>query len=134
MNSIFYYYQYENKSNYQSQYSICSIITPSKTLETKDTQFNWTNETFSQGGYENIIIGYFVLNDEDFLVAFPPQPVIITSPSHKTLWIIIIFVLIVLIIIYSTYVLYQQIKMKQIEVNSKHGINITLFDNSNKSQ
>ena len=66
----------------------------------------------SNNGYDNSIIGYFTLNDEDFLLVSDTEYITVINPSNF-LWLILIFCLLIIIISYGKYLLYKEVKKEK---------------------
>ena len=111
--SVFYYYLYKNVTGYQSQYSICSTLIPVLSNTTMEFENKWENKTMYENGYENILVAYFIKDDEDYLIAFNEQKVVIEDPTNRTLWLIVIFAFIVIMIMFATFFMYQEVKTKE---------------------
>ena len=111
--SVFYYYLYKNVNGYQSQYSICSTLIPVLSNTTMEFENKWENKTMYENGYENILVAYFIKDDEDYLIAFNEQKVVIEDPTNRTLWMIVIFAFIVIMIMFATFFMYQEVKTKE---------------------
>ena len=111
--SVFYYYLYKNVTGYQSQYSICSPLIPVLSNTTMEFENKWENKTMYENGYENILVAYFIKDDEDYLIAFNEQKVVIEDPTNRTLWMIVIFAFIVIMIMFATFFMYQEVKTKE---------------------
>ena len=79
------------------------------------SSYNWTNSTVTVDKVESLVIAYFTMDDEDFLVAFAPVVVDIIPPSNVWYWVISIFFVLVAILIYGTYLIYKEVKKKVIE-------------------
>ena len=63
-----------------------------------------------ENGYENILIAYFIKDDDDYLFAFNEQKVVIEDPANRTIW---LFAFIVIMIMFVTFFMYQEIKTKE---------------------
>ena len=111
--SVFYYYLYKNVTGYQSQYSICSTLIPVLSNTTMEFENKWENKTMYENGYENILVAYFIKDDEYYLIAFNEQKVVIEDPTNRTLWLIVIFAFIVIMIMFATFFMYQEVKTKE---------------------
>ena len=112
LNPMFYYYLYEKNSNYKSQYSICSMAIPIYSNSTTQTKLEWHNDTMDEEGYENIVIAYFSIDDEEYLIALNPVDIPIKRNGYKTYWFIVIFSLIIILVVYGTYRLYKEVRNK----------------------
>ena len=66
-----------------------------------------------ENGYENILVAYFIKDDEYYLIAFNEQKVVIEDPTNRTLWLIVIFAFIVIMIMFATFFMYQEVKTKE---------------------
>ena len=123
INAEYYYYLYEYKENTHSKSSICQSSLPFDFKSIFDNKLNWTNTSIPYSIIENVIIAYFSLENEDFLVSYYPKEVHIISSSNLWLWIILIFVIILLIIGYGTYLFYQELKKKESQMSIKEQYN-----------
>ena len=84
----------------------------------------------SNNGYDNSIIGFFTLNDEDFLLVSDTEYIAVINPS-KFLWLILIFCLLIIIISYGTYLLYKEVKKREKEVDANPELSIGMNENNN---
>ena len=84
----------------------------------------------SNNGYDNSIIGYFTLNDEDFLLVSDTEYIAVINPSNF-LWLILIFCLLIIIISYGTYLLYKEVKKREKEVDANPELSIGMNENNN---
>ena len=84
----------------------------------------------SNNGYDNSIIGFFTLNDEDFLLVSDTEYIAVINPSNF-LWLILIFCLLIIIISYGTYLLYKEVKKREKEVNANPELSIGMNENNN---
>ena len=84
----------------------------------------------SNNGYDNSIIGYFTLNDEDFLLVSDTEYIAVINPSNF-LWLILIFCLLIIIISYGTYLLYKEVKKREKEVDTNPELSIGMNENNN---
>ena len=84
----------------------------------------------SNNGYDNSIIGFFTLNDEDFLLVSDTEYIAIINPSNF-LWLILIFCLLIIIISYGTYLLYKEVKKREKEVDANPELSIGMNENNN---
>lgn len=89
------------------------MVTPVISNTTTEFESKWENKTMYENGYENILIAYFIKDDEDYLIAFNEQKVLIEDPSNRTIWLIVIFAFIVIMIMFATFFMYQEIKTKE---------------------
>ncbi len=84
----------------------------------------------SNNGYDNSIIGFFTLNDEDFLLVSDTEYIAVINPSNF-LWLILIFCLLIIIISYGTYLLYKEVKKREKEVDANPELSIGMNENNN---
>ena len=84
----------------------------------------------SNNGYDNSIIGFFTLNDEDFLLVSDTEYIAVINPSNF-LWLILIFCLLIIIISYGTYLLYKEVKKREKEVDANPKLSIGMNENNN---
>ena len=84
----------------------------------------------SNNGYDNSIIGFFTLNDEDFLLVSDTEYIAVINPSNF-LWHILIFCLLIIIISYGTYLLYKEVKKREKEVDANPELSIGMNENNN---
>ena len=84
----------------------------------------------SKNGYDNSIIGFFTLNDEDFLLVSDTEYIAVINPSNF-LWLILIFCLLIIIISYGTYLLYKEVKKREKEVDANPELSIGMNENNN---
>ena len=84
----------------------------------------------SNNGYDNSIIGFFTLNDEDFLLVSDTEHIAVINPSNF-LWLILIFCLLIIIISYGTYLLYKEVKKREKEVDANPELSIGMNENNN---
>ena len=84
----------------------------------------------SKNGNDNSIIGFFTLNDEDFLLVSDTEYIAVINPSNF-LWLILIFCLLIIIISYGTYLLYKEVKKREKEVDANPELSIGMNENNN---
>lgn len=117
--ALFYYYLFENNKNNRVQNSICFFEPPVLSIEKTSPNYNWINTSMISEGYINIIIAYFSLDSEDYLITFSPVKVDIIKNRDIYLWVILIFCFIIVIILYGTYLLYAEIRKRERKLNEK---------------
>lgn len=111
--SFFFYYLYEKRGSYSTINSICSLFSPAYFIPTINRNITITNSSFYGGGYDSVVVGYFVSENEvEHLILFEPKPVYISS-SNIGLWIGIIFGVVVLLIGFAAIRLYLEIKKRE---------------------
>ena len=116
ISAVYYHYLYKEG---QSKHSICNSLPSLLSHSVSDGKFNWTNEESSVDKVESSVIAYFVMDDEDFLVSFPPVSVDIISPVNLWYWVVAIFFVFFAIIILGTYYIYYEVKKRQMEIESQ---------------
>ena len=120
LSSVFYYYLFKRKENATKKYSICLMEQAEYSETTIKNYISHNNNSFSTQGYDNVILAYFTVQDQDYMFLFNTEQVDIYFSKSVVFWSIIIFAFIALIIVFGTYTFYREIQeRKKLMLKSK---------------
>ena len=113
LSSVFYYYLFKRKENATKKYSICLMEQAEYSETTIKNYISQNNNSFSTQGYDNVILAYFTVQDQDYMFLFNTEQVDIYFSKSVVFWSIIIFAFIALIIVFGTYTFYREIQERK---------------------
>lgn len=115
VNSHFYYYLFDKGIKGTNFTSVCLINSSIKPIRTTNIFFLWTNESISNKGYINQVIGYFIdSNEEEYLMSFELIDIGISS-GNLVIWVITIVLVFLILMFFGFYWVYKEISKREKE-------------------